>query len=174
MLDTAFVDVATGQRLLWSLVHDEWRRQTPLRGNGGGPMPGGPVRLGERVYMPVNDATEVPWQFSVHVLERGHWRQVGGPLNRGAGHAQGVLRRIGRSVWAVWQENAPRDDGLFDTRMFVPKVAPAGGPAREIWAGTSIGPGSTEVARGAGRDWVLYMPGVSGRRALTVAVKPLR
>jgi hypothetical protein len=83
------------------------------------------------------------------------------------------VRAVGRSIWASWQENEPRDDGLFDTHAYVKQVAPESGVPTEVWAGVSIGPGSIETVRGAGGRWVLYMPAATARRALTVAVKPL-
>jgi hypothetical protein len=168
------VDVATGTRQLWTLDAGEWRASAPLRGIGGGPTPGGPVRLGSRVYLPVIDASVEPWQFSVHALDGQSWTQVGGPLNRGPGNAQGVLRVNGRSVWAAWQESAPRRDGRFDTRMYVQRVAPRPAAAKRIWSGVSIGPGSIETVQAAGGHWVLYMPQARGRPGLTVAVSRLR
>jgi hypothetical protein len=173
-LDLALVDVAEGARFLWSLSDGRWRARTPLRDVGGGPMPTGPVRLGSRLYLPVIDASAEPWQFSVYLLDGENWTRLGGPLNRGAGTAQGVIRVNRGSVWAAWQENALRDDGRFDTHMYVRRVAPTSGRARKVWAGTSIGPGSIESVQGAGRQWVLYMPRARGRTGLTVAVKPLR
>ena len=173
-LDLALSDVATGARLVWSLAEGRWHRHQPLGESGGGPMPGGTARLGARLYLPVIDATAEPWAMSVHVLRGAVWSQVGELLNRGAGNAQGVLSVAGRAVWAAWQENEPRDDGLFNTRMYFRRVAPVAGRAREVWAGASIGPGSVETVRGAGRQWILYMPEASARRRLTVAVKPLR
>lgn len=172
--DLAPVDVAAGTRVLWTLDAGEWRAWTPLREIGGGPTPGGPVRLGSRVYLPVIDASVEPWQFSVHALDGQSWTQVGGPLNRGAGNAQGVLRVNGGSVWAAWQENAPRSDGRFDTRMYVQRVAPSTGTPEEVWSGGSIGPGSIETVQAAGSHWVLYMPQTRGRQGLSVAVRRLR
>ncbi len=136
-------------------------------------MPSGPVRLGGRLYLAAVDASSEPWRLTVHALDGHNWSQLGDPLNRGAGNAQGVLRVTRGEVWAAWQENEPRDDGLFDTRVFAQRMAPDIGAPRSVWAGASIGPGSVEVVQGAGRRWVLYMPQASTRRALTVAVKPL-
>ena len=107
------------------------------------------------------------------MFEDGVWSSTGAPLNRGLGNAQGVVRSAGNAIWASWQENEPRPDGHFNTHMYVQRVAPPGGPATEVWAGTAIGPGSTETVQAAGRRWVLYMPAATGRRALTVAVEPL-
>ncbi|HMJ96386.1 MAG TPA: hypothetical protein VK486_11065 [Thermoleophilaceae bacterium] len=174
MVDVALANVATGERVLWTLAGGRWRRHAPLRGTGGGPMPGGPTRLGSRIYLPVIDAFIEPWKLSVHVLEHRTWRATGDPLNRGAGNAQGVVRAAGDAIWASWQESAPRDDGLFDTHMYVQQVAPGLGPARAVWAGSSIGPGSIETVQAAGRLWVLYLPAAKGRKALSVAVQPLR
>jgi hypothetical protein len=136
-------------------------------------MPGGPVRLGRRLYIPVIDASADPWRFSVFVLRNETWNAMRAPLNRSTGNAQGTLSAAGGAVWATWQENRPRDDGLFDTHMYAQRVAPERGPARELWAGTSIGPGSMEAVEAAGRRWVLYMPAAKGRKALSVAVEPL-
>jgi hypothetical protein len=173
-VDVALVDLARGERVVWTLANSAWRRHVPLRGPGGGPMPGGPVRFGGRIYLPVNDATVEPWAFSVQVLERESWRALGAPLNRSAGHAQGALRAGGGSLWATWQEHDQRDDGLFDTHMYVQRIAPTPTTASEVWAGTTVGPGSIETVQAAGRRWVLYTPAAKGRRALTVAVEPLR
>jgi hypothetical protein len=173
VVDLAFVDVASGARVVWTLANRAWHRHKPLLGLGGGPMPGGPVRMGSRIYLPVVDATREPWAFAVHVLNREGWSD-GAWLSRGLGHAQGVVRVEGGEVWATWQENQPRDDGLFDTVMYAQKVAPVAARAIKVWAGASIGPGSVETVRGAGRRWVLYMPAAQDRKALTVAVKPLR
>jgi hypothetical protein len=172
-LELALVDVARGERTVWSLMRGKWRRRPPLRGHGGGPMPGGPVRLGRSIYLPLVDASSEPWRFSAHVLRDGVWSSVNPGLNRDRGSAQGVLRVVGGAVWAAWQENEPRDDGLFNTRMYAQRVAPVASHPREIWSGTSIGPGSIETVQGAGRRWTLYMPGAPRRRGLTVAVKPL-
>ena len=137
-------------------------------------MPGGPVRLGSRVLLPVIDATVDPWQLTVLELDGEVWTPLGGALNRGPGHAQGALRVAGGEAWAAWQENEPRQDGLFNTRVYAQRVAPEPHSPHAVWSGVSIGPGSVEVVQGAGRRWVLYMPRAAGRRALTVAVKPLR
>ena len=172
-LDVASVDVAGDARSLWSLTGGRWSRRAALQGVAGGPMPGGPVRLGARVYLPVIDASSDPWRFGAHALDGETWLPVGGFLNRGPGNAQGVLRVAGGDVWATWQENEPRDDGLFNTRVYAQRIAPQFGSPLAVWAGASIGPGSVETVQGAGRRWVLYMPRAPGRRALTVGVKAL-
>jgi hypothetical protein len=172
--DLALVDVAAGTRALWSLDTGAWRARTPLGDVGGGPTPGGPVRLGSSVYLPVIDASTAPWRLSVYAFEGGNWTLILGPLNRSSGNAQGVVRVNGHSVWAAWQENAPRPDGRFDTRMYVQRVAPVPGAAEKIWSGISIGPGSMETVQGAGSRWVLYMPQARRRAGLTVAVSRLR
>jgi hypothetical protein len=173
-VDVALADVAGGERFVWTLTATgTWERHASLRGIGGGPMPGGPVRVGRRVYLPVNDATREPWTLSVHLLDEETWMQVGPPLSRSTGNAQGGLSAVGGEVWASWQENRPRDDGRFNTRMFVQRIAPAAGSARALWAGVSIGPGSIETVKAAGRRWVLYMPAAKRGAALTVAVEPL-
>jgi hypothetical protein len=174
VVDVALADVASGERVLWTLVRGHWTRHAPLRGTGGGPMPGGPVRLGSRIYLPVIDAFVEPWKLSVRVLEHRSWSPAAGPLNRGLGNAQGVVSAAGSGIWASWQENAPRDDGLFDTHIYAQQVAPEAGAARELWAGTSIGPGSVETVRAVGRLWELYMPAAKRRKALGVAVVALR
>jgi hypothetical protein len=174
IIDVSFVDVASGRRTVRSLVGRRWRSAPPLEAAGGGPAPGGPVRFGGRLYLPVMDATADPWELSAYSLAGGRWSVAAARLNAGAGSAQGVLRLGAGSVWAAWQENEPRDDGLFDTHMYVRPVAPAGRPATEVWSGASIGPGTIETVEGGGRTWVLYMPGAPGRRALTVALEPLR
>ena len=172
-VDVALADVESGERTLWSLSRGHWERQTPLKGIGGGPMPGGPVRLGSRIYLPIIDALTEPWRLSVHVFRNGAWAAAGGPVNRGKGNAQGTLSVAEGAVWISWQENEARPDGLFRTRMYVQPVAPGEGRARRVWAGTSIGPGAIEIVQAIGRRWILYMPAARGRRALTVAVKPL-
>jgi hypothetical protein len=169
-LDLGLVDVARGRRWVWSFSHGRWRRSAALAGIGGGPMPGGPVRLGARVYLPVIDTSREPWRFLVHVLADRKWSPVGRPLNRTAGNAQGVLRINDNAVWASWQEHQPRRDGLFDTRLYVQRVARRSGGARRVWDGASIGPGSIETVAGAEGQSVLYMPSSDGRRGLTVRV----
>jgi hypothetical protein len=136
-------------------------------------MPTGPVRRGSRIFLPVVDATVSPWQFSVHVLHDERWSRLGRVLNQGTGNAQGVLRVSGGSVWAAWQEHAPRADGLFDTRMYVQRLAPRRRDPEAIWAGATIGPGDIETSRGSGALWVLYMPARSAGNGLTVRVKRL-
>lgn len=173
-IDVALADVASGERVVWTLARGRWSSHPALRGAGGGPMPGGPVRLGSRMYLPVIDAFAEPWKLSVHVLTGGVWGVADGLLNRGVGNAQGVLTAGGGAVWASWQENEQRADRLFNTRMYAQRVAPRVGEATEVWAGTSIGPGSIETAEAIGRRWILYMPAANGRSALSVAVEPLR
>ena len=136
-------------------------------------MPGGPVRLGGRVYLPVNDASVDPWQFSVYRLEHASWSRVGAVLNSGPGNAQGSVSVNGRSVWAAWQQHDPRPDGLFDARIYVQSLAPAGGTADPVWHGISLGPGDVRTVDALGGRWVVYMPQATGRNALTVRVEPL-
>jgi hypothetical protein len=171
-LDLALNDVAAERRSVWHFSEGRWRQSAALEGVGAGPMPSGPVRVGGRVYLPVVDASGQPWRLWVYTLDDEDWSRLGKPLNRGPGNAQGVLRVNGGSVWAGWQEHDPREDGLFDTHMYVQKLAPAPGEAREVWAGTSIGPGNIETVVGAGSQSVLYMPQAQGRRGLTVRVRP--
>jgi hypothetical protein len=173
ILDLATVETTSGNRRVWSMVHGRWRGGVPLRGEGAGPMPGGPVRVDKRVYLTATDASAQPWKMSVHVLERRAWRPVDGRLNRSAGNAQGTLSLVGRSVWAAWQEQSQREDGRFETVLWAQRVAPTGDRAKQLWRGVSIGPGSIEVVAGAGRTWALYQPSAMNGSALTVAVKPL-
>jgi hypothetical protein len=173
-LDLALLDVPGRQRSLLTFDAGRWHRSAPLAGVGAGPMPGGPVRLGERAYMPVVDADATPWRFSVFVLGDAGWTRLGAPLNSGPGNAQGVLSASGGGVWATWQQDASRADGRFDTRVYAQRVAPSRGAARLVWQGITIGPGSVETVQGAGGRSVLYMPSAAGGRGLTARVEPLR
>ena len=117
-LDIAAVDVASGRRPLWSFTRGRWAHRTPLDHIPGGPMPSGPVRLGARLYLAAVDASSEPWRLTVHALDGHNWSQLGDPLNRGAGNAQGVLRVSRREVWAAWQENrAPRRRPVRHARL---------------------------------------------------------
>lgn len=173
-LDLALVDLPRRQRSLLTFRDGAWRRSGSLDGVGGGPMPGGPVRVAGRVYLPVVDASATPWRFSVFVLSAGRWARLGAPLNEGLGNAQGVLSASRGAVWATWQENALRPDGRFDTRVYARQVAPRRGDARMVWQGVTIGPGSVETVHGAGGQSVLYMPSAAGGRRLTARVDSLQ
>lgn len=171
--DVALVDVARNRRVVWSFQNGRWVRSAPLEGVGAGPMPSGPVRLAGRLYLPVVDATTSPWLLSVYVLDGSRWRRLGRPLNRGDGSAQGVLRVNDGAVWAAWQENAPRDDGRFDTEIYTKRIASSPRSAELVWSGVTIGPGDVETVTGAGRRWLLYSPAApGGRNALTARVEP--
>jgi hypothetical protein len=172
-LDVALADTARGTRLLWTLHDGRWHAHPQLDDTPAGPMPGGPVRLGARVYLPVNDAGDDPWRFSVRVLTGEHWSSPSKPLNRGAGNAQGIVELTGESVWAAWQQHDPAADGLFETAMYVQQIAPKPRAARLVWSGRSLGPGRVETVRALGGRWVLYTPKLTGRNALTVRVKRL-
>jgi hypothetical protein len=172
-IDVVRVGAVDGRRSVSSLWRGRWRTDLPLTGAGAGPVLGGPVRLGTRLYLPVVDATTRPWRMSAYARDADGWSLAAGPLNRGAGNAQGLLSLSAGSVWAAWQEHGPMSGGLFRTRIYAQLVAPVVGAVRRVWAGRSIGPGSVEVVQGAGRRWVLYMPAARAHRALTVAVKPL-
>jgi hypothetical protein len=174
VLDVGLVDVAAGRRSIRTLSSGRWRIQPPLEGVGAGPMPGGPVRLDSRVYLPVIDASAEPWQFRVYVLDHGRWSPLGDAFNQGRGNAQGVLRINAGAVWAAWQEHAPRRDGAFDTQMYVRRLTPTPAKAERVWAGKTIGPGDIETVQGPAGQSVLYMPQRQGRQALTVRVKQLR
>ena len=99
-LDVALADTARGRRELWTLQDGRWHAHPPLDDTRAGPMPGGPVRLGARVYLPVNDAGHDPWRFSVRTLAGERWARPSAPLNRGPGNAQGIVELNGGSVWA--------------------------------------------------------------------------
>lgn len=174
VLDVGMTDVATGRRTIRSFSAGRWRAMPPLEGIGAGPSPGGPVRLGARVYLPVVDASAEPWRFRVYALDGGAWSPVGHPLNEGPGNAQGVLRINAQAVWAAWQEHAPRRGGGFDTEMWVRRLTPTPGKVERVWAGTTIGPGDIETVQGVGGQSVMYMPQRHGRGTLTLRVEPVR
>ena len=126
-----------------------------------------------RVYLPVNDAGDDPWRFSVRVLTGERWSSPSRPLNRGPGNAQGTVELIGDSVWASWQQHDLAADGLFETAMYVQQIAPTRHAPRLVWSGLSLGPGRVEPVRALGARWVLYTPQLAGRNALTVRVRRL-
>ena len=71
----------------------------------------------------------------------------------------------------MWQENGPREDGNYDSAVFVARYRK---PPRRLWRGTSIGPSNLAVVHAQGKDWALYMPGRSAADPrLAAVVEPL-
>jgi hypothetical protein len=151
-------------RYVERLDRDHWVRVGPvLRGPGLGPLVSGSVRVGERTYMPANDAETSPWDFSAYVSAGGsRWARSGsGPLSTGLGNAQGRLDFAAGAAWASWQEDRALSSGGFAATIRIARLGPSGEPLEEqkLWQGRVVGPGSTQVIAFEGKLLALYMRG---------------
>ena len=117
-----------------------------------GPQVAGPVVDRGRTFVAVNGAKGARWPFAVVVDGR-----RGPRLNRGPGHAQGIVGAAGATVWALWQQHRPRSDGAFDARVYAQDIAKPAGRSRLLWSGRSIGPGALAVEEARGAAWALYL-----------------
>jgi hypothetical protein len=167
------------RRTVYSSAGGRWRmRGRPLSGSAPGPVTSGDVRVGSRVFLPVVEARGAAWPFSVYTSDGGRWRVAGsGPLNVGRGDAQGSIHHIGRRLWAIWQQNAFRDDGRFDTAVFAAEIGTTTlrvGRPKRLWHGVSIGPGDVQVVGARGRTWALFLRAHDqSADALQVELRPI-
>ena len=158
-----------------------WRRSLRvLKGRDDGPTIMGPVRIGRRVYWPIVRDNAKPWSFSIFASRGSRWVEVGGrPLSRGEGNAQGVATFAQGKVWATWQENAFRPDGLFATSIVTIPIDSRTlrlGQRRRLWRGPSIGPGDlgTFETRTGPFAYFLRAHAQTPTTALQLEVKPIR
>lgn len=153
-----------------------WHRLEPaLRDLGTGPLVGGPVLLGGRIFYPVNEAGTEPWSFSVQTARVGSTEAKSERLSTDAGNAQGRLDLVGDRVWATWQEHDPRQGGGFEAGVYAAELTPNGRLRRKfrLWRGVSIGPGSIQVVEYQGRTLALYMRSSSNGKGLQATLKNL-
>jgi hypothetical protein len=165
-------------RYVLRLVDGRWQKAGPsIHGAGMGPMVGGPVITKGGTLFPVTEATATPWAFSVQPARfesRGPLPEAT-ELSVGDGHAQGRLDSVGRDVWATWQEDEPLRSGGFQVGIFAAKLHGDGSIDEKVvlWRGKSIGPGSTQIVKFHGREFVLYMPSSANGKGLRTVVRPL-
>jgi hypothetical protein len=149
-----------------------WHRLGPaVSGVGLGPLVSGPVRNGETIAMPVNDAGRSPWAFSSFSASRGgDWKRV--RLSGGFGNAQGRIDYAAGSAWASWQEDRETGSGGFEAINWVAELGADGEPleARKLWQGRVVGPGNTQVVEADGQVQALYMRGDRRGRLVPVVV----
>ncbi len=175
-LSIGFEDGAGERSVLTSQGFGWQRRGSVISDVGVGPFVSGPIQVGKSTFFPAVDTDRSPWEYSVFAATRRsrwhRWHQLGGsPLNRGSGNAQGSIDLLGNDVWASWQENAIRADGLFGTKVFAARLDRNGvaGSRIRVWRGVTIGPGPTGVSEIDGRILVLYVRGApSGGLRATV------
>jgi hypothetical protein len=159
---------STPKRYVLALRGGDWVRLGPVFGGPGlGPLLGGPVTSGRSIFMPVNDAEQTPWTFSVLSIRAGLGATTAQPndLSVDAGNAQGKIYEVGndRAAWATWREDEPLRSGAFRTRIYAARLSARTQVIRKVrlWGGVSIGPGSTQVIEFRGRLLALYMPSAS-------------
>jgi hypothetical protein len=164
-------------RVVFELRHVRWRRVATVRLHTSGPSISGPIVQGDSALTAVIEARGNDWPLYA-VVARGDSEQVitGGALNEGRGAAQGAVGTAAGQAWAVWQQNAQRRDGLFDTRILLRRIDIAGAaadPSRTLWTGISNGPGDVQVIDALGTAWVAYMPARTSSGKREVAIEPL-
>lgn len=166
-------------RYMVSLENGHWeRRGAPLRGDGMGPLVGGPALDGSTALFPVNDAGSTPWTFTAAPVPAVPSDRLprSRPLSTAEGNAQGRIDALPEGAWASWQEDAPLPDGNFRVSIYAARLDKHGAPLRKVglWHGVSVGPGSTQVVEFRGEPVALFMPARSARdRSLTVETDQL-
>jgi hypothetical protein len=163
-------------RSAWVFRSARWRHVTDVVLHGSGPSQSGPVIDHLTAFTAVVDARGTDWPFYA-VIASGHHQQnvAGSSLNEGPGAAQGSAGTAGGQAWAIWQQNAQRRDGLFDTRIVLRSIDLAhvsAGPSRTLWTGVSNGPGDLQVLDALGTSWVAYMPAQTSSKR-EIAIEPL-
>jgi hypothetical protein len=164
-------------RSAWVFQRRRWKRVADVLLHGPGPSQSGPVVDHGTALTAVVIARGANWPFYA-VVAGGHQQKNvgGGSLNEGSGSAQGSVGVAAGQAWAIWQQNAQRRDGLFDTRIILRRIDIANataGPSRVLWMGVSNGPGDLQVVDALGRSWVAYMPAQQGSAKREVAIEPL-
>jgi hypothetical protein len=160
-------------RAAWLFQGARWRRVADVVLHGPGPSQSGPVIDHRTTLTAVVDARGADWPLYA-VIASDHQQQnvAGGSLNEGPGAAQGSVGLAGGQAWAIWQQNAQRRDGLFDTRIVLRSIDllhASAGPSRTLWTGLSNGPGDLQVLDALGTSWVAYMPAQqSGKREVAI------
>jgi hypothetical protein len=167
----------SARQYLVELRDQRWHRLQPMVSNlGAGPLIGGAVLLGSRVFFPVTEADHEPWSFSAYRGSRGSLKTKKTRLARGAGNAQGQLQLLGDQLWASWQEHKPQRAGGFKTNIYAADLGRNGQLQHrfKLWHGISIGPGSTQVVEYQNRTLALFMRGRDAERGLHAAISVLR
>jgi hypothetical protein len=164
-------------RAAYELRRGHWNHLADVVLHGSGPSQSGPVIDGRVALSAVVNARGNDWPLYAVVADR-HAQQIitGHALNEGPGAAQGSVFLADRGAWAIWQQNAQRRDGLFDTRIILRPIDIAGGSAglsRLLWSGVSNGPGDLQVLDALGGSWVAYMPAQQRSARREVAIEPL-
>jgi hypothetical protein len=164
-------------RSAWVFQGGRWKRVADVVLHGPGPSQSGPVVDRGAAMTAVVTARGADWPFYA-VIAAGHQQKNvgGGSLNEGSGAAQGSVGVAAGQAWAIWQQNAQRRDGLFDTRIFLRQIdiaSATAGRSRVLWTGVSNGPGDLQVLDALGSSWVYYMPARPGSVKREVVIEPL-